>query len=85
MEEKLKKLEKQVKILTGLCMILMVGVVLAIIANPSRIDDVGVLRVKGIVVEDSVGKGKVVIGAPDYRIILMDSVSYRLIEVKPEN
>jgi len=64
MEEKIHKLEKQVKALAGLSMILLVAVVLALVANPSKVDDKGILRVKGIIVEDSAGHERILIGAP---------------------
>lgn len=64
MEDKIKKLEKQVKTLTGLSMLLLVAVVLSIVIVPSRVDDDDILRVKGIIVEDEAGRERILIGAP---------------------
>ena len=64
MEERIKKLERQVKALAGLSVMLLLGGILVLISNQPVSSEGGILRVKGIVVEDSAGRERILIGAP---------------------
>lgn len=64
MEEKIAKLEKQIRILTGLLMLLVVAVFMLLVTRNPEAKVNGVLRVKGLIVEDSAGHERILIGAP---------------------
>ena len=64
MEEKIAKLEKQVRILTTLLMLLVLAVFMLLITRNQPENTKGILRVKGIIVEDSAGHERILIGAP---------------------
>jgi hypothetical protein len=64
MEEKLNRLRIQVRALAFLSLILLITVVVSLFARTSKPDGSGILRVRGIVVEDSAGRERILIGAP---------------------
>ena len=65
MEEKIAKLEKQVRILTTLLMLLVLAVFLLLITRNQPEQEGGIIRVKGIIVEDSAGHERILRGVLD--------------------
>jgi hypothetical protein len=65
MEEKIAKLEKQVRILSTLLMLLVLAVFLLLITRNQPEPEGGIIRVKGIIVEDSAGRERILRGVLD--------------------
>jgi len=66
-EERVRRLERRVLILTALCCLLVVSLALVTELHPRSVfasASESVLRVKGLVIEDTQGRARIVLGAP---------------------